>query len=224
MDSIGNDIIDLEYIDACKTKDPRFFLKIISNSEQALHQKSNLSFETFLWLLWSIKESVYKCQKRVLPGLLFSPLKINIRDLHRVNNYEEPDLRNRVCEQTGIHGLCWSAEISSCSGNFYSRSVINSRFIFTLVQTDKTFNGIFWGIKYVDDTCYDYQSRQVRDFVVKRFQKIYSNETLKIEKDPIGFPILFKNSSLTAIPISFSHHYHFVSYSFLRESVTNNIL
>jgi len=217
MHSIGNDIIDLEHIDKTRTKDSRFYLKIISESEYALFQKQNIPLEDFLWLLWSIKESVYKCQKRILPGLLFSPLKIDVHQLIAPNNFRKLEFTNDSYEQTGFYApSCWCGEIYSGSEKFYSRSFIDPRFIFTVAGTENDLEDICWGIRYIDDPDQDHQSRDVRDFTLKNLQKLFScDDMLKIEKNVAGVPMLLKNLSVMDIPVSFSHHYYMVSYSFL---------
>ena len=75
MRSTGNDIIGLKSIDPHLTIQQRFYSKILSFSELELYYRKaseTIPFENFIWLLWSVKESVYKYQKRNFPDLVFS--------------------------------------------------------------------------------------------------------------------------------------------------------
>jgi phosphopantetheinyl transferase (holo-ACP synthase) len=215
MNSIGNDIIDLKYIDKSRTADARFYSRIVTASEHVLFEKGNLSFENFVWLLWSIKESVYKCQKRNIPEFTFSPLKMDVRQVEFSKNYSEVIFQDNPYEQTDFCGASVKAVILSKEQNLYSRSLISSRFIFTVVKSSDDFGDVSWGIKFINTTGYVDQSLQVKDFVLSRFQEIcLDTEMLRIEKTPIGYPVLLKNSSVVNIPISFSHHFNLISYCF----------
>ena len=84
MTSTGNDIIGLKIINPQLTKQERFYSKILSFSEIELYYRkasATIPLENFIWLVWSIKESVYKYQKRNFPDLLFSPGKIIIQTI-----------------------------------------------------------------------------------------------------------------------------------------------
>jgi phosphopantetheinyl transferase (holo-ACP synthase) len=84
MISTGNDIIALKTINIARTKQKNFYRKIISTSEKDLYDRQfsdNLPFDVFVWLLWSVKESVYKYLQRITPELVFSPTKIIITQL-----------------------------------------------------------------------------------------------------------------------------------------------
>jgi len=73
MLSAGNDIVDLSLIDINKTRDFRFYSKILCHSEQDLYitLDKKINFEQYVWLLWSIKESVYKYFKSFPQALFF---------------------------------------------------------------------------------------------------------------------------------------------------------
>ena len=79
----GNDIVALAAINVERTRQSNFYSKILSLSEQQLYNElqSQLPFENFVWLAWSVKESAYKFLKRFMPDLVFSPTKIMITNL-----------------------------------------------------------------------------------------------------------------------------------------------
>src|SRR5436305_3187439 len=82
LSSIGNDIIGLQCIDPERTKQQKFYSKIISRSEISLFNNellNALSIENFIWVAWSVKESVHKFYKRNNNGVAFSPTKIVIQ-------------------------------------------------------------------------------------------------------------------------------------------------
>ena len=72
MISTGNDIVALKAINVARTKQQNFYSKIITVSEKALydeHFSGRLLFEHFVWLAWSVKESVFKYLQRINPDL-----------------------------------------------------------------------------------------------------------------------------------------------------------
>src|SRR5476651_714407 len=103
MSSIGNDIIALKTIDVPRTQNPRFYSKILSPAEQLLYQSCcpTLHFHHFVWLLWSIKESAYKCLQRLQPELVFSPVKIEISHLDVAK--KSPLFFPGIVENTGFN-------------------------------------------------------------------------------------------------------------------------
>ena len=67
MISTGNDIVALKAINVARTKQQKFYNKIITGSEKALYEgqfSERLPFEYFVWLAWSVKESVFKYLQR----------------------------------------------------------------------------------------------------------------------------------------------------------------
>ena len=65
--STGNDIVALIATDKERASHYRFYSRILTAGEQTLYaqqQADGMPFEHFIWLLWSIKESVYKYSSR----------------------------------------------------------------------------------------------------------------------------------------------------------------
>ncbi len=200
MISIGNDIVSLKAIDKNRTKEKRFYSKILSDSElKFYHQKlsEKISFENFVWLLWSVKESTYKFFKRKHHELVFNPRKIIIQGI-KFSDY------NTFCTTT----------IYFENNFFYARSIVKDEFIHTVVNDENNFEKIYCGIKSIDDCSNENQSKEVRSFLLNELKTFYPLNTLKIDKHPSGYPFLLKDEKETSIPISISHHKNFIAYSF----------
>lgn len=219
MTSIGNDIIGLKIINPQLTKQERFYSKILSFSELELYYRKaseTIPLENFIWLLWSIKESVYKYQKRNFPDLLFSPGKIIIQDIDVPEKCTATEFGTVQYESNSFPEV----ELYCCQAHlgtevFYSRSKIHNDLIYTVVNNTKSFENIWWGIKFIDDVDYVNQSTEVRNFVLDKLSSIFPNDDLQIEKREAGYPVLLKAKKELDLPISFTHHTHFIAYSFL---------
>src|SRR6202000_275791 len=145
MISIGNDIIALDKIDAGRTIQPVFYSRILDPSEAGLYSEfSPLPFEQYVWLLWSIKESVYKCIKRAQPELRFSPRKIIVREIDRSDTYQ--------------------SVVDFNSTPISTRSWVNENFITTVATNDARFDKdkICYGVRQIGQTDPESQSQQVR--------------------------------------------------------------
>jgi phosphopantetheinyl transferase (holo-ACP synthase) len=217
--STGNDIIALKTINPQRTKQERFYSKILSFSELELYYHKDyaaMPFENFVWLLWSIKESVYKYQKRNIPGLVFSPGKIIIQSIDFPKSSTVTKFGNVQYERTSFCEeefynctVCFGREI------FYSRSKIHDELIYTVVNNNEKFENIWWGIKFIGHTDHENQSKAVRSFVLNKLNSVFPNDNLTIKKSATGYPLLLKGTKEINIPVSFTHHGHFVAYSFV---------
>ncbi len=215
MLSAGNDIVDLNLIDVKKTKDFRFYSKILCLSEQALYETldNKINFEHYVWLLWSIKESAYKYFKRYTPNLIFSPTKISINQI----NIPSKLILNKIFYEE--EGNSFKNETSlKCRVSFenqiiYSISFINNFFIASFVNTDQCFENTLWGIKQINQTTPDFQSNAVREFVLKRINFIFPSDIFSIKKHLAGYPYLLKNNVEINLPLSLSHHGSYICYA-----------
>src|ERR1700761_217625 len=82
--STGNDLVALRATRPERTNLPRFYSRILTAGEQEGYrslESTGLAFDHYVWLCWSVKESVYKYQKRHFPHLLFAPLRIVVREV-----------------------------------------------------------------------------------------------------------------------------------------------
>jgi len=196
MISVGNDIIALDKIDAGRTIQPVFYSRILDPAEVAMYAGfSSLPFELYVWLLWSIKESVYKCIKREYTELRFSPRKIIVKQIDRSDTYQSVVYFN-------------STQVST-------RSWVNENFISTIATNDKGFDRICWDVRQIEETDPETQSRRVRSVLLDRLQSFFPGDQLQIAKAEAGYPVLVRNSTPTNLPISFSHHHNLVFYSFI---------
>lgn len=222
MISTGNDIVALKGINRQRTNHFRFYSKILSVSEQELYFQegfAEMPFEKYVWLLWSIKESIYKYQKRVLPDLVFSPAKISIREInppysHINKNFAAIQWENKNCES---HEELYQCVIHFESEIFYSRSKICDDLIASVVHNNDTFKDVWWGIKSINHTDYENQSKEVRIFILNRlnFMLQPNYNQLSIAKNRLGCPVVLMGNTEMNIPVSLAHHDQFVAYSFL---------
>ena len=222
MISAGNDIIDLQLINAERTITPRFYKKFITNTEAALYdslpqQPAPILFEHFIWLLWSIKESVYKLMQRHDPTLIFSPVKIVVEKL-----YFPLTSFNRVLPSeakfTGFNEQqTYNGTIICNNEKYYSRSVINHLYITTIANNHAKFQNVYWGTKYIQHTEPANQSKTVREFALKQLACTLKTNDLQLNKTSQGCPVLLNGLQETELPVSLAHHGHYVAYSFLHK-------
>ncbi|MDB5111736.1 MAG: 4-phosphopantetheinyl transferase superfamily protein [Mucilaginibacter sp.] len=220
MKSAGNDIVALKTIDIQRTNSPVFYSKFITVTEQELYQQPQfaaVTFECYIWLLWSVKESVYKYLKRADAGLVFSPTKIKIKNINTPLTQPVFGLNGKVWESDHAIEDFYTGEVLYGSQNLYFRSKVDTEFIASVVSSSLNFNGVYWGIQYIDTPDYINQSTQVRLFLLKKLKSVLAVDELKIEKSLSGYPVVLQGDMLLDIPVSFAHHHQFISYSFLLE-------
>jgi len=212
MISTGNDIIALKTINIARTKQKNFYRKIISTSEKDLYDRQfsdNLPFDVFVWLLWSVKESVYKYLQRITPELVFSPTKIIIPQLALpADNFVEQFEGRGFDENSVYKGI-----VSFGDHTLYSRSLISEEFIFSVVNHKDDFEHIRWGIQLIDSSDPDVQSKAVREFLIKALSPLFPGSDLLVDKSPHGYPILLKDGVEIPLPVSLAHHGRYVGYS-----------
>jgi phosphopantetheinyl transferase (holo-ACP synthase) len=210
MFSAGNDIVSLSGINVARTKTEPLYSKILSVSEIALYEglKSAVLFEHYVWLLWSIKESAFKFLQRLDPELLFTPVKFEITQLYIPKGYLLVNFDGNESPLTITGHLRFD------NYKIYSRSVIYKELISSVVDSDEDFKGVFSHIKYIDSTVNTVQSAAARNFLIDRLTKEIGALNLTIGKNAKGTPILFEGSKELPIPVSLSHHGHYIAYSF----------
>ncbi|SHM28701.1 4'-phosphopantetheinyl transferase superfamily protein [Mucilaginibacter sp. OK098] len=218
MISTGNDIVSLNAINITRTKQYKFYSKILSDSEKPLYNEFGLAgipFESFVWLLWSIKESAYKSLQRNDPGLIFTPIKFMVEGLYLPSDFVVPGFGTTKSEGTGFDNqTCIKGVVTFGSNTLYSCSLICHEFIFSVVSHDDSFEKTCWGIKLIDNPDHENQSKEVRLFLIEKLQQLYGANDFNIIKSPHNCPILLKGTEESAIPVSLSHHEQFIAYSF----------
>ena len=193
--STGNDIIALAETDEDKTSRYRFYSRILWPGELSGFAATGLSFSTFVWLLWSIKESVYKYVSRSNPQLVFAPLKIPVNGL----TFQEDYYKGIIC----YGGL-----------NLFSRSFLRDDSIMTIVNAGEDFNSVRWGVRAIGDSSYPTQSAGVRTFALQSLSADLPGAALRIIKAPDGPPEVWDGERLLDIPLSLAHHGRFVAWSY----------
>lgn len=212
--STGNDIVALKAINIDRTRQPNFYSKIITDNEKSLYDEALfavLPLEHFVWLAWSVKESVYKFLKRHQHDLIFSPSKIIIAHV-------TPPAKQSQAQREGIgfdgESAC-KVEATFVGHKFHARTILSRDYIFSVVDNHSGFSKVHWGIKKIGSSEPQDQSAAVRELVLHKFRDLFPEDNFKIGKSLTGLPVLFKNGTETAIPVSFAHHDHYVAYSFV---------
>jgi phosphopantetheinyl transferase (holo-ACP synthase) len=221
MKSAGNDIVALRSIDKQRTRQFRFYSKILSASEQTLYhqpQFAEIPFDNYVWLLWSVKESAYKYLKRSIPDLVFSPTKIGIQHIKIPAGSLMNEFKSIQWENTGYGEEFYRGEIIYGSNIFYFRSKISEDWITTVVNDDENFDNVYWGIQSIDDAGYYHQSKAARTFLLNRLNSFFPGD-LQVRKSPVGYPVILKGTLDMHIPVSLAHDHRFVAYSFILNSL-----
>lgn len=240
MRSTGNDIVALGAINKARTNQIQFYSKILSVSEQALYTQldlPDLPFENFVWLLWSVKESVYKYQQRITPDLIFAPSKIIIQQIAPPFEWgmEEAD-------------AFYKGKVLYGSDILYFRSRVSDALIASVISDQESFEHTRWGVQLIDDPgndrqssendqqtlwndqqslWHDHQSVAVRNLVLQKLSAICamttdeghpihcSGDDLRIGKSSAGYPVVLNGEEEVDIPVSLAHHDRYVAYSFV---------
>ncbi len=209
MISAGNDIVALSLTDKQRTDQPAFYSKFITPSELTLYNKTDISFQNFVWLLWSVKESVYKYLKRGDAGLVFSPSKIKTQEVLITDGFNNCWLDSNEPINTLYYG-----KVMIGKQVLHFQSTVNKSFISTVVNEDAGFEQVYWAVRLIDKPDHVTQSKAARLFVLEKLNSLIIEDDLWIDKHATGYPVLMHNDQQIDIPISFAHHDRYVSYSF----------
>lgn len=116
---IGNDVVDLKLAKAESNWQRKGFLdKIYTKCEQNLIWNST-NPETTVWILWSLKESVYKAYQRMNYNRGFYPTKIQIQSLELIKSK-------------------YHSHIEVYNTEFYGITTENSNFVHSIVTHKKS--------------------------------------------------------------------------------------
>jgi phosphopantetheinyl transferase (holo-ACP synthase) len=220
MMSIGNDIISLAHINVPRTITPRFYSKFVTTEEIVLHKSpacAGLSLEVFVWLVWSVKESAYKYLSRLQPSLIFSPLRMYITAIHPPLASTPDGDCAEFDSETFSEDHFYRCTVLHDNVELYARSLVNTHLIQSIVTRDETANNIRWGIKNIGTDDPHDQSASVRTLAMDSLSAAYPSLTLSFDKTNTGCPIILNKGNETGIPVSFTHHYQFVAYSYLSD-------
>ncbi len=205
MISAGNDIVALNLVDKERTNLPAFYSKFTTSEEYSLHKDLTVSFETFIWLLWSVKESAYKYLKRNDECLVFSPSKLTVQKLFVSTLTDQDHLRADQPIDRYYEGI-----VSTDTYTLKFKSAINNQFIATIINE----GGVYWGVQTITEGDYQNQSNSVRLFALAKLNDIIIADDLWIDKHPSGYPFIMNGRHQLETAISFAHHGCYVSYAF----------
>ena len=218
--STGNDLVSLEATRPERTTLPRFYSRILTPAEtEGYHRHrltaSGLPFDHYIWLCWSVKESVYKYKKRLFPELVFAPLHIAIRHLDPPDGplgYYQGTVVGPASAPSGtVVGLAPGEEPGE---TLHSRTRIQDGVIMTIVSEDPEFSDTHWGYSTIGSATYAEQSAAVRTLLLGELRTVLSRDDLRLQKDPAGCPIVLAEDQPLAIPVSLAHHDRYVGYSY----------
>jgi 4'-phosphopantetheinyl transferase superfamily len=217
--STGNDIVALSATDRERTTRPRFYSRILNAGELALYDQqalAGLPFDNYVWLLWSIKESVYKYKQRTDPGLVFSPTRIPVRQVRPP--FGDPGSSSGDPGSPSDKGF-YTATIDD---TLYSRSIVRDDIITTVVSGDENFANTRWGFEPIGSSGHAHQSAAVRASLVRELNAALPRENLalprehlQIAKNPDGCPVILDGEEQLTIPVSLAHHDRWIAWSFL---------
>jgi hypothetical protein len=219
--STGNDIVALQATDPERTGRFAFYSRILSAGEQTLFRRKaypGLSFDRYVWLLWSIKESVYKYEQRVRPDLVFSPVRIELCTLDArwtSDSHCTPDASSPEISSPDFY----EGMVVFGAAPLYSRSILQGEIIATVVSEDENFTDTCWGFTPIGHSTYAEQSSAVRTLAVHELSTALSKSNLRIEKTPTGIPVVSAGEELLDIPISLAHHDRYVAWSYVLPAV-----
>jgi len=217
MTSTGCDIVALKAIDAARTKQQNFYSKIITPAEKGLYDScftDSIPLEVFAWLAWSVKESAYKFLQRLTPGFTFSPSKIILKQVTPPSL--SPPILPPELQQIGFDNQSVYQGIANSGDQaLHFRSLITHDFIFSVVNIFDDFEDTYWGIKYIDTKEPAGQSESVREFILEKLDSLFPGGNLVVQKSAHGYPVILQNDIKVPVAVSFTHHDHWVAYSFV---------
>ncbi|RKR83936.1 phosphopantetheinyl transferase (holo-ACP synthase) [Mucilaginibacter gracilis] len=216
MISIGNDIVDLNAINKQRTADTRFYSKFITPAEIELHDPAiaTLPLQSFVWLLWSVKEAVYKYQKRLNPQLVFAPIKIVVKQITVPALYNAAQFNSDSWEGSPNHNdFCFGCATGNGQTLFF-KTIIHQYYIATIVSNNSLFPHVYWGVQRIANGGHQHQSQLVRTFLLNKLSSVFIKQDLALQKSPVGYPVLLVNNIEACMPISLAHHGLFTSYCF----------
>jgi phosphopantetheinyl transferase (holo-ACP synthase) len=218
MQSTGNDIIALDSINKQRSNEAGFYRKILTDSELAIYHQSRFAgmpFENFLWLSWSIKESAYKYLKRKSPNLVFSPARVVMQHMDIPVSRQATVFESGQWQGTAAGGNCYRGTCILEDTILYFRSQIHPEMIATVVNDYAQFAHTWWGIRKIDHSDTEHQSKEVRSFLLQKLNIVLPGEDLRVEKTSVGYPVVLQGTKELKLPVSFSHHGRYIAYSFL---------
>lgn len=179
---LGNDIVDLNTAGKDSNWRRRGYLeKVFTSYEQNLISCSS-NPDLLVWILWSIKESVYKAHFRIYQFREFAPKKIEITDI-------------KIKEETAV------AEAFYHNKKYYSKTAISDSFVHSIVLNEP--------LKFSEIKTAIFKTGS-RDYTSLLINKNLIDQSDIVEKTQDGIPNIVSREEGVKIPISISHHGDFL--------------
>ena len=193
---IGNDLVDLQQTKLDSNwKRSRFLQKILTESElEYLKQFDNKEYqEKIVWLLWSMKETAYKCAMNTENRRFYSPRSFQCE----INISSDLDFN-----QGKIGGSVFYQNVE-----FKTKSIINDKYIYSYSSQENIFNEIFQ--LNILDINFPSKITHTKLIQVFAYQSNTDISNIKILKSDIGIPYLFNKLTHKKTACSITHHGQF---------------
>ena len=194
---IGNDIVDLSIARVgAGTRRTRYLKKIYTEEEIDLINNSN-NEDLMIWLMWSLKESVYKIIVRREKKIRYAPKSICCKSVI--------SLQNDSYQSTVLYNGSTFTSISTIKGDCIHTIAFDDQEIYPQIKsasfesTKSEDTSLFLDNKVID-TLKNSQNNLEYQFVIKR--------------DKLRIPHVYKNDTEIAL-LSLSHHGRFSGYAYL---------
>ena len=190
---IGNDIVDL--IQAKRESNWRrrgFLAKIFTPHEQGLiHQAINP--DQLVWLLWSMKESVYKLAIRSTGNRVFAPTKM-------------------ACSIAELTGTTATGTVDY-DERHWTQSLLTPDYISTIAFSTDSVPSFTDAVISFADATYQTQHRVIRERIKQHGSALFavSQQAIQIQKNQARIPELRVDNSVL-LPLSMSHHGRYGAY------------
>jgi len=181
----GNDIIDIKLAAKESNWQRKGYIEKIFTPQEQTYIRNTLHPENLIWILWSMKESVYKVYTRQFGGRFFAPKKIECTIL---NNNKGKVRVNEV--------------------NYKTTTCITSNFIYTIAQPEEL-SAIPLLNRWFICKEKNYMSQPaIYKKIIIGYASISGKQPqfLSIIKNNDGIPGLYCEKEKLYTPVSISHH------------------
>jgi len=190
---LGNDIVDLSFIsEKFKENKQRYHNFSLSFTEKERFGKL-LENDSFFWLIWSMKESLYKSWVKAGYRKRFNPKQIEL---------------GNIVPETGVTYLTRNTDFNN---NIYVvNSYMDQNVIHSISRLKNHNDRIKYGLKKITSTEYSEQTLEVRKLLFELIPSEIS-KTAKVVKDRFYIPTLLPNNGPIRYDISLSHEGNYVA-------------
>lgn len=185
---IGNDVVDLQLAARESNWRRQGFLQKVFTAAEQKYITASKDPNVMVWLLWSMKEAVYKAHQR---------------------QYDLPPRLNwrlQECELQQYSSAGASGKVIIEDKEYYTTSEITSEFIHTSAENSRE--------KRAEYAIFEAPSSEAKAALIKRVSDFFSLEPaqLQLQKDAFGMPFLSLNKFSLFDRFSLSGHGRFSAY------------